>query len=48
MQGRYAEAGPLYEQCQAIQVNALGTEHPSLATTLHNRAGLYKAQVRAD
>ncbi|CAM9866665.1 unnamed protein product [Sphacelaria rigidula] len=44
MQGRYTEAEPLYEQCQAIEEKVLGPEHPSLAATLHNRAGLYEAQ----
>ncbi|CAN0413880.1 unnamed protein product, partial [Laminaria digitata] len=40
MQGKYAEAEPLYARCQAIEEKALGPEHPSLATTLNNRAGL--------
>ena len=46
-QGEYAKAGELYERCQAIEEKVLGPEHPSLATTLGNRAGLLKAQVRA-
>lgn len=46
-QGKYAEAERLYERCQAIEEKVLGPEHPSLATTLHNRASLLKAQVRA-
>eukprot|EP00903_Cladosiphon_okamuranus_P007060 g6863.t1 len=37
-QGKYAEAEPLYERCQAIKEKVLGPEHPSLATTLNNRA----------
>eukprot|EP00752_Nemacystus_decipiens_P018671 g16739.t2 len=44
--GKYSEAGPLYERCQAIQEKALGPEHPSLAVTLGNRAGLLKSQER--
>ena len=36
MQGKYAEAEPLYARCQAIVEKALGPEHPSLATTLNN------------
>ena len=46
-QGEYAKAGELYERCQAIDEKVLGPEHPSLATTLHSRAGLLEAQVRA-
>ena len=46
-QGEYVKAGELYERCQAIQEKVLGPEHPSLATTLHNRAVLLQAQVRA-
>ena len=48
LQGKYAEAEPLYEQCQRIKEKVLGPEHPSLAATLNSRAGLYKAQVRGD
>ena len=46
-QGEYAKAGELYERCQAIEEKVLGPEHPSFVTTLHGRAGLFKAQVRA-
>ena len=46
-QGEYGKAGELYERCQAIKEKVLGPEHPSLATTLHNQAGLLEAQVRA-
>ena len=46
-QGEYAKAGALYKRCQAIDEKVLGPEHPSVATTLHNRAGLLEAQVRA-
>ena len=47
MQGKYSEAEPLYERCQAIEEKVLGPEHPSLAITLNNRSGLLKNQVRA-
>ena len=46
-QGRYDEAGPLYERSQAIREKVLDPGHPDVATSLHNRAGLLKAQVRA-
>lgn len=44
-QGKHAEAEPLYEQCQATEEKVLGSEHPSLAVTLKNRAGLLYKQV---
>ncbi|CAN0519075.1 unnamed protein product, partial [Laminaria digitata] len=43
-QGNYAEAGPLYKRSLAIDEKALGPEHPSVATSLHNLAGLLKTQ----
>ena len=46
-QGKYDEAEPLYERSQAIWEEVLGPEHPDVATSLHNRAGLLEAQVRA-
>lgn len=46
-QGKFAEADLLCERCQAIEEKVLGLEHPSLARTLNNRAGLLEAQVRA-
>ena len=46
-QGKYDEAEPLYERSQAIREKVLGPEHPDVATSLHDRAGLLKAQVRA-
>ncbi|CAN0257579.1 unnamed protein product [Pylaiella littoralis] len=45
-QGKYAEAEAHCERCQAIGEKALGPEHPSFATTLHNRAVLLEQQVR--
>ena len=41
-QGRYAEAQPLYERSLAIWEQTLGADHPSVATSLNNLAGLYK------
>ena len=46
-QGKYAEAEPLYERCQAILEKGVGTEHPSVATTLNNPAGFLSDLVRA-
>ena len=47
IQGNYDEAGRLYERSLAIREKALGPDHPAVATTLNNRAGLLEAQVRA-
>ncbi|CAN0367965.1 unnamed protein product [Ectocarpus sp. 12 AP-2014] len=44
IQGKYVEAEPLYERCQTIEENALGLDHPSLASTLNNRARLLERQ----
>jgi tetratricopeptide (TPR) repeat protein len=43
MQGRYAEAEPLYQQALAIKKKVLGPEHPDMAMTLNNLAVLYKS-----
>lgn len=40
LQGKYNEAEQLYERCIAIEEEALGREHPSLAATLNNLAVL--------
>lgn len=47
VQGKDAKAEPFFERCQKIQETALGPEHPRVATTLNNRAGLLMSQVRA-
>lgn len=47
MQGKYEEAGPLYERSLAIREKALGPDHPAVATALNNRALLLNSQVRA-
>ncbi len=41
-QGRYAQAIPLAEKVLAICEKALGPEHPDVATSLNNLAGLYE------
>ena len=45
-QGKFDEADPLYLRAIEIGEKTLGPEHPSLATTLNNRAGLLEQQVR--
>ena len=42
--GKYPQALPLYERSLAIREQALGKEHPDVATSLNNLAGLYYAQ----
>ena len=44
VQGKYAEAEPLYKRSLAILEKALGPEHPHVATSLNNLALLYNAQ----
>ena len=39
--GRYTDAKPLCERALAIREKALGPEHPDVATSLNNLAGLY-------
>jgi len=41
-QGRYGEAIPLAQRALAIREQALGPEHPDVATSLNNLAYLYK------
>ncbi len=45
-QGKYAEAKPLYLRSLAIREKALGPEHPDVAESLNNLAGLYDNQGR--
>ncbi|CAM9139001.1 unnamed protein product [Ectocarpus sp. 13 AM-2016] len=45
-QGIYAEAEPLYAQCQAIFEKTLGSGHPNVATLLNNRAEMLSKQMR--
>ena len=46
-QGDLASAKPLYERAIAIGEKTLGPEHPDLAISLNNLAGLLRAQVRS-
>ena len=46
-QGKHAESEALYEQTQANREKLLGPEHPDVATTLNDLAGLLERQVRA-
>jgi tetratricopeptide (TPR) repeat protein len=41
---RYREAEPLCQRALAIWEKVLGPEHPNVATSLNNLAGLYQAQ----
>lgn len=47
MQGKYAQAGPLYERSLAIWDKSLAPQHPAMAATLHNWAEMLKSQVGA-
>ena len=42
-QGRYPEAEPLLKRSLAILEKALGPDHPNVAASLYNLAGLYHA-----
>ena len=44
-QGKYAEAGPLYERFQAISEKVLGADHLEVAAVLNNRAMLLEKEV---
>ena len=46
LQGRYAEAEPLYERALAVRETALGPEHSDVAQSLSGLAILYVAQGR--
>jgi tetratricopeptide (TPR) repeat protein len=43
-QGDYSQAQPWLEQCLTVSEKVLGSEHPSVATSLNNLAYLYKSQ----
>ena len=45
-QGRYADAEPLYKRALTIREKALGPDHPNVAVSLNNLAGLYQTQGR--
>ena len=44
VQGKYADAEPIYQRSLAIKEKVLGSEHPSVATSLNNLAALYRDQ----
>ena len=46
MQGKFADAEPLYERSQAIGEKVLGLENPDVAQSLDNRATLLEVHVR--
>lgn len=48
VQGKYAEAAPHFERSLAIREKALGPEHPDVAQSLNDRAGLLLTQVRTE
>ena len=43
-QGKYKEAEPLYQQALALRQKLLGDDHPDVAQSLNNLAGLYDSQ----
>ena len=45
-QSKYAEAEPLYQRSLAIVEKALGPEHPDVAKSLEDYAGLLRATGR--
>lgn len=45
-QGKYADAEALLKSSLDIQEKALGPNHPEVATSLNEMAGLFEAQVR--
>ncbi|GBG34394.1 Kinesin light chain 3, partial [Hondaea fermentalgiana] len=45
-QGEYIEALQMLEEALSIKKESLGDRHPSVATTLNNIAGVYRAQGR--
>ena len=47
-QGHYEDAKPLYERSLALLEKALGPDHPDVAASLNNLAGLLNSQVGVD
>ena len=45
-EGRYADAEPLYKRLLAINEEAHGPDHPSVALALNDLAELYKEEGR--
>ncbi|HNT89907.1 MAG TPA: tetratricopeptide repeat protein, partial [Candidatus Hydrogenedentes bacterium] len=46
-QGRYEEAGPLFDRAAYIQDQVLRADHPDVAVRLHGTSALYHATGRA-
>ncbi len=46
VEGRYAEAEPLYQRSLAIWKKRLGSAHPNVAQSLENYAGLLRVTGR--
>jgi tetratricopeptide (TPR) repeat protein len=46
VEGRDADAEPLYQRAVAIRERPLGSDHPDLWTSLNNLASLYQAEGR--
>ncbi len=44
LQGRYSEAEPLLARSLSIIEKQLGADHPDVASSLNNLAGLYQSQ----
>ena len=47
-QGKYSDAGPLYDQASGILETKLGPAHPAMAVVLNNEGLLYGAEGDAD
>ncbi|MEH1813664.1 MAG: tetratricopeptide repeat protein [Nostoc sp.] len=45
-QGLYQQAEPWLQQCEKVTKNSLGLEHPHVAASLNNLAGLYESTGR--
>ena len=48
LQGKYAEAEPLYKRSLAILEKALGPDHPHIAKSLENYAALLRKTGRGN
>lgn len=46
MQGKYAQAEPLFELSQTVREKVNGPENPHVARSLHNRAASLQSQVK--
>ena len=48
LQGKYAEAEPLYKRSQALLEKTLGPEHLDVAESLNRKARVLEMQARPD